>query len=382
MQVVGCLIMACFTPTLISATTGASVQPIDTDVSVVPVGTSRVRAVAKAHISYPTGDKSFGVLEAFPSSQVPYEATSPFLLAHEFGKSTVPLGESCADPGPPKETGKPHVGWHPHRGFDIVSYIKEGRGQHADSMGNVAVVRPGGVQWMRTGSGIEHAEGGGNPKAANMHGFQLWINLPAKLKMSDPAYGTVQPEHIPETRYPSGVLTRSLAGLGAAALPDRTDFSIVDVQLPVGASHALAVPPGFTHITVYAYRGVGSAAGTTLRLAQTGVVELLPPPGVAKDAAATAAVLASHNLNLEAIGKEGFGAIVFLGRPLNEPVSWRGPLVMNTAAEIALAYQELRSGKFLKRRVPYDYRTEARTLAVPQQHSKQDALPAAGKTEL
>ena len=84
-------------------------------------------------------------------------------------------------------------------------------------MGNVAIVKPGGIQWMRTASGVEHAEGGGNPKNANKHGFQLWINLPSKLKMTTPGYGTVQPEDIPEQTSTSGVKTRYIAGWKAAA---------------------------------------------------------------------------------------------------------------------------------------------------------------------
>ena len=137
----------------------------------------RVLSAAPAHVSYPTGDKSFAVLEAFPGGgALAAERISPFLLAHEWGAVTKTLdGRVAPDPGPPSLREKAAtVGWHPHRGFDLLSYIKEGRGSHADSLGNVAVVRPGGVQYMRAGSGIEHAEGGGTPQGASKHGFQLW----------------------------------------------------------------------------------------------------------------------------------------------------------------------------------------------------------------
>ena len=115
-----------------------------------------------------------------------------------------------------------HVGWHPHRGFDILSYIKQGRGSHADSMGNAAVVRPGGLQWMRTGSGVEHAEGGGNPDGASTV-FNCG-STSAKMKMEDPACGTVQPEDIPEERSPGGGLFRFLVAgdRGAAFRIDPT----------------------------------------------------------------------------------------------------------------------------------------------------------------
>jgi redox-sensitive bicupin YhaK (pirin superfamily) len=149
----------------------------------------KVKDVKKSKVDYPTGDKKFSVLEAFPSPFNAVEEVDPFLICHEWGKSQKKIGVPAIDPGKAKEKQEKHVGWHPHRGFDIVSYVKEGRGSHADSLGNVAVVRSGGIQWMRTASGIEHAEGGGNPKSANKHGFQLWINLPSHLKMSKPSYG-------------------------------------------------------------------------------------------------------------------------------------------------------------------------------------------------
>ena len=133
-----------------------------------------VQRVTKAQISYPTGDSSFAVMESWPTDQLPAAEISPFLLNHDWGSPTKTLGKPAVDPGAPPVAGEPHVGWHPHRGFDLLSYIKEGRGRHADSIGNRAVVRPGGLQWMRAGSGIEHAEGGGNPDGAAKHGFQIW----------------------------------------------------------------------------------------------------------------------------------------------------------------------------------------------------------------
>eukprot|EP01043_Picozoa_sp_COSAG02_P021378 COSAG02_NODE_1084_length_14692_cov_214.338724_12_plen_431_part_00 len=138
--------------------------------SAVPI--MRVAKLTNAEPSCPTGNcDDFTVMEAFTGHHSPNgRDVSPFLLMHDFGEPSKLLDTLVADdPGPPQERAEKIVGWHPHRGFDIITYMKEGRGSHADSLGNQAVVRPGGIQWLRCGSGIEHAEGGGNPEHANTH---------------------------------------------------------------------------------------------------------------------------------------------------------------------------------------------------------------------
>ena len=315
-------------------------------------------------ISYPTGDKSFKVWQPWPSA-LPAEDISPFLMCDEWGAPTKALDTRAArDPGPPPAQGERHVGWHPHRGFDIVSYIREGRGSHADSLGNVAVVRPGGVQWLRTGSGIEHAEGGGNPPGASKHGFQLWINLPRAMKMAKPRYGTVQPEDIPVVRGDGGGVSRLLAGAGAAAFADRAgDFAIADCELPPGATHAHAVPAALTGtVVLYAYAGAGTAGGRALRPREALVLELDDAAGADADADASADAAnadADAAIELVATAEEGFGVMVFAGRPLGEPIAWRGPIVMAKQWELRQAYDELRAGTFLKERVPFDFKAHA-----------------------
>ncbi len=344
----------------------------------------RVRNVVGSTTTFPTGDKSFGVLEPWPSRLV-YADTSPFLLTHDWGTPTKRLGAPAVDAGPPTEQGQRHVGWHPHRGFDLLSYIKEGRGSHADSMGNVAVVRPGGIQYMRAGSGIEHAEGGGNPPGVAKHGFQIWINLPAEKKMADPFYGTVQPEDIPESRSHDGLLTRWLAGAGSASFQDRDDYFIADVEVPANATGGVPqefhVPSDFSHVILYCYQGGGKISGTALRPHHAAVMQVssssdemsvaVGPDGTSVDAVTTPAVVGrpgvhgSNVLTVEATAAEGFGVMVFAGRPLDEPVAWRGPIVMSTQREIRMAYSDLQRGTFLKQRVPFDYRLELTTQAAP-----------------
>ena len=240
--------------------------------------------------------------------------------------------------------------------------VKEGRGSHADSLGNVAIVRSGGIQWMRTASGIEHAEGGGNPKNANKHGFQLWINLPSHLKMSKPAYGTIQPEKIPEMVSPDSVRTRYIAGWNSAAFLDRVgDFTIIDVEMPLNTKHKLHIPPHLLDtILVYSYRG---SAGTVnlKKLKPHSIARLIVDSSnknnkddvhnkEEEEGIGNGANCTNYNMDQSAIIElksynSDFGVIVFAGKRINEKIAWRGPIVMNTWGEINLAYKELRNGK-------------------------------------
>ena len=215
---------------------------------------------------------------------------------------------------------------------------------------------------MRAGSGIEHAEGGGNPPHINKHGFQLWINLPSTMKMDQPAYGTVQPEAVPELRSSGGGMSRFVAGKGSLALNDRDDFMIVDCELPANTSHVLEVPQHLVGTVIaYAYQGHGTIGAKSLRPRETAV--LAPDPsqlgGVWAHPQAVGAI------ELRATSESGLGVMVFVGQGLGEPIAWRGPIVMNTQAEIATAYSELRSGRFLAKRARYDYRLAADESDVP-----------------
>lgn len=305
--------------------------------------------VVDAGIAYPTGDFSFKVIQPFPKV-LAAELVDPFLMCDEWGSSTKEMGAEAFDPGEPEVLSAPHVGWHPHRGFDILSYVKEGRGHHADSLGNVATVRPGGIQWMRTGSGIEHAEGSGSPEGTNRHGFQIWINLPPSLKMSEPQYGTVQPEDIPEMHSEAGGLSRLLAGPGGASFQARDDVHIADCELPPSSSHKHLVPANAERLIIYVYRGNGIVGDRPLQTQQAALFRI------------TANMQESDSDKVSILlqaGTNGFGVLVFAGLPMEEPIAWQGPIVMNTPTEINVAYSELRIGNFLKTKVAYDYRNAA-----------------------
>ena len=322
-----------------------------------------VSRVSPSTTATPTGDPNFEVIRPFSNRYIRDEFSNPFLMCDEWGIPHKELGHPAVDPGPPAVTGKRHVGWHPHRGFDIVSVIKEGRGSHADSMGNVEVVRPGGIQWMRTGSGVEHAEGGGNPVNADKHGFQLWINLPSYMKMNEPSYGTVQPENVPQVNNTGnrGGLIRYLSGAfqHSASFRDRDDFSIIDIELPANSTEIISIPIQFDRIIAYAYRGSGMIADRNVSTQNTAIVTVgAIETSAAADADVGAASVATLNLRA---GKKGYAVLLFAAKHMREPIAWRGPIVMNQQSEIKTAYRELRAGTFLKKRVGYDYRAIAQT---------------------
>jgi len=227
---------------------------------------------------------------------------------------------------------------HPHRGFETVTYMLAGRMRHGDNQGNTGLLRPGSVQWMTAGRGIVHSE---MPEQEDglMWGFQLWVNLPAKDKMTAPRYQDIEPEAIPVVKTPEGATVRVIAGKvgdpasGGAKGPVSavaTDPTYLDVALPAGARFEHALPPEHAGF-VYVFDGaltVGAGAGAeTVRRGELAVL------GPGKRAA------------LSAAGEPG-RAILVAGRPLNEPIAKYGPFVMNTEMEIVQAIRDYQSGKF------------------------------------
>src|SRR5210317_2005349 len=150
-------------------------------------GLMGVRMIRKQGITHPFGDHR-SVNQAFPAG-ISSEASDPFLMCDYFA-----MAERT---GPVTDPDDFPVNWHPHRGFDIASYLKSGTGRHGDSLGNRETYETPGMQWMSTGSGVEHAEGGATKKGVFMQGFQIWINVPSQHKMDDPKYGTVPTQDLP-----------------------------------------------------------------------------------------------------------------------------------------------------------------------------------------
>ena len=223
---------------------------------------------------------------------------------------------------------------HPHRGFETVTIMLEGRMRHQDSVGNVGLLEPGSVQWMTAGRGIIHSEMP-EQEEGRMAGFQLWVNLAAKDKMTAPAYRDVPPAAVPALTLADGVHLRVIAGsaLGVAGAVSRptTEPLVLDITLPAGASFDAAIPAGHNAF-VYVFGGgvvdVGAAEATTR-------VESERMAILANDASA-------DGVRLSAV--QAARVLLVAGAPLNEPIAQYGPFVMNTTAQIHEAVADFQRG--------------------------------------
>lgn len=219
---------------------------------------------------------------------------------------------------------------HPHRGFVTLTYMLDGHMEHRDSMGNTGDLRAGGAQWMKAASGVIHSE---MPRqtAGRMRGFQLWINLPATQKMSDPAYQEFTPGAIPEIKIDGGRV-RLLAGEfdGRRGVVDdpNTDARYLDVELSAGALFKVSLPTEQTAF-MYVYEGSVTLGPTLLPVHQL-------------------AVLGEGDSVELAAGAEGARFILVAGHPLREPVVQYGPFVMNTREEIEQAFHDYHAGRLVR----------------------------------
>ena len=230
---------------------------------------------------------------------------------------------------------------HPHRGFETVTIMLEGRMRHQDSAGNVGLLEPGSVQWMTAGRGIVHSEMP-EQQHGRMAGFQLWVNLAAKDKMTAPAYRDVPPAGVPVINLDGGVQVRVIAGaaLGVAGAVQRptTEPLVLDILLPAGQSFDAVVPAGhnaFAYVygggTVMVGEGEGPAGG-----ARAGArVESERMAILANDAAADGVRL---------VAETDARVLLVAGAPLHEPIAQHGPLVMNSRAEIHQAVADFQRG--------------------------------------
>jgi hypothetical protein len=222
--------------------------------------------------------------------------------------------------------------WHPHRGIETITYVLKGEVDHGDSLGNSGVIGPGDVQWMTAGSGIIHQEMPRGDDQGAMHGFQLWTNLPAAQKMMPPRYRGIVADQIPTVALDNGVKIKPIAGTVADTRgPVRdivTDPTYMDCIVPEGAIFSHPTDPAHT-VSIYV---IGGAARTADAVIENGQLALY-------DAGTQVSVSATD------------GPVRFLllaGRPLHEPVAWRGPIVMNSQAELETAFREYREGTFIK----------------------------------
>ncbi|MGE5813468.1 MAG: pirin family protein [Acidobacteriota bacterium] len=243
--------------------------------------------------------------------------------------------------------------WHPHRGIETITYVLAGSVEHGDSLGNRGQLGAGDVQWMTAGSGIMHQEMPRGDAAGRMHGFQLWANLPASHKMTKPRYQDVSGQEIPEVVDDDGTRVRIVCGefwgkrgpvQGIAADP-----RYLDVSVPPGREKRLAVDranPAFAYVCA----GSGTFRDASGPLAVRN--ELAEEAGVVDRGDARNRSLVLFDRGDEIVVRAGDDGIRFLlisGRPIQEPVAWYGPIVMNTESELRQAIAELRAGTFIQK---------------------------------
>jgi redox-sensitive bicupin YhaK (pirin superfamily) len=244
--------------------------------------------------------------------------------------------------------------WHPHRGIETITYVLAGTVNHGDSLGNTGALGAGDVQWMTAGSGILHQEMPKGDARGRMHGFQLWANLPSSLKMTAPRYQDVASGEIPEVVDNDGTKVRVVCGsFGGKIGPVdgiAADPRYLDIYVPPGKHKTLKVETT-RHAFAYVFEGAGAFRDAskplpvrTDRVGSTGgeVLELTGNRSL---------VLfdTGDEVTVQA-GPAGVRFLLVSGQPLEEPVAWRGPIVMNTEEELRQAYAELREGTFIKDR--------------------------------
>lgn len=244
----------------------------------------------------------------------------PFLLLDEFG----------TDRAEDYIAGFPS---HPHRGFETVTYMLDGRMRHKDNHGNEGLLTPGSVQWMTAGRGLIHSEMP-EQESGQMRGFQLWVNLPARDKMTDPKYQEFAPDHIPVTAPAEGVQVKVIAGqvgdtVGPIVQP-ATDPVYLDITLEARAGWSYTLPDGHNAFAYVFEGGLEIGEGDDAR------------PVAKQDMAVLGG---GEQLALRA-GETGARLILVAGRPLREPVMRHGPFVMNTKQELMQAFVDFQEGRF------------------------------------
>ena len=242
--------------------------------------------------------------------------------------------------------------WHPHRGIETITYVLAGTVEHGDSLGNRGAIAAGDIQWMTAGSGIIHQEMPKGDTLGRVHGFQLWANLPSALKMTAPRYQEIKSGEVPEITDDDGTHARLVCGefwgrrgpvTGIAADP-----TYVDISVPPGRRKTLPIETT-RHAFAYVFAGSGSFSNAS-------VPQAVPTESVVGSDDAKPSFVGDRSLILFDRGDEvtvqaGENGIRFLlvsGRPLQEPVAWYGPIVMNTNDQIRDAMHDLEQGTFIR----------------------------------
>src|SRR6202171_113334 len=265
----------------------------------------------------------------------------PFLLLDDF-RNDVPADYLAGFP------------WHPHRGIETITYVLAGAVDHGDSLGNRGTLSGGDVQWMTAGSGIIHQEMPRGDEQGRMHGFQLWANLPRALKMTAPRYKDVTGADVPEVTDDDGTRVRVVCGSfwGATGPVDgiAADPRYLDVSVPPGRRKTLPVETS-RHAFAYIFAGSGTFRNASdprdVKTDRVGITE----HGAREEMGNRSLVVfdSGDEVTVQA-GDMGIRFLLVSGKPIEEPVAWYGPIVMNTQEQLQQAFQELEKGTFLKKK--------------------------------
>ncbi len=299
----------------------------DTATSVQAMKVERSRDVERLVQGQPTSDGD-GVKLTRILTQPLQRRLDPFLMLDEFGSDAA--GDYIG--------GFPD---HPHRGFETVTLMLEGRMRHRDSVGNVGLLEPGSVQWMTAARGIIHSEMP-EQREGRMAGFQLWVNLAAKDKLGAPAYRDIAPDEVPMIELGDGVTVRIIAGSshgvdGAVSRPT-TEPLVLDISLPPGSQLTQPIAPG--HNAFLYVHGSAVSIEAALRSKVSSTIKPGQMAILGNDAQADGVIIGTPT-----DATQTARVLLVAGRPLNEPIAQYGPFVMNTQAEIAQAVADFRDGK-------------------------------------
>lgn len=243
--------------------------------------------------------------------------------------------------------------WHPHRGIETITYVLAGTVEHGDSLGNRGRLGAGDVQWMTAGSGILHQEMPQGNARGQMHGFQLWANLPSRLKMTAPRYQDVKAAEIPEVVDDDGTVVRVIVGSfwGRTGPVDgiATDPQYLDIFVPAGRRKTFKVDT-YRRAFAYVFEGAGRFADASRPEGVLLEKEVMGREMNIRDLSGNRTLIrfgTGEEVTVQA-GDEGIRFLLISGAPIEEPVAWHGPIVMNTQEEIRQAMADLRNGTFIR----------------------------------
>jgi redox-sensitive bicupin YhaK (pirin superfamily) len=244
--------------------------------------------------------------------------------------------------------------WHPHRGIETITYVLAGTVDHGDSLGNQGTLGAGDVQWMTAGSGILHQEMPQGDPQGRMHGFQLWANLPAALKMTAPRYQDIPAAEVPSITDDDGTVVRVICGelWGKRGPVDgiAADPRYLDVWVPAGLRKSLPVETN-RHAFAYVFDGSGRFDAASQPFGVLTEKEIDDREVRIREQTGNRSLVvfdSGDEVTIQA-GEQGIRFLMVSGKPIAEPVAWYGPIVMNTQAELQQAVAELRDGTFIRR---------------------------------